>query len=94
MRINPVSNAYYTNRHLKTKVLGEVTGTTKPEPVSPSFQGKPLTKIIGGIGALTAILGVTAAGSAALGIGLVYTAVTTAIGYLLDKENEKDEEKY
>lgn len=95
MRINAVNNFRYANYQVKNKPVKDTTAVSAPEAAAPSFRGKPLTKIMGGIGGFTAALAIIGTGGAAAVIlpALAYTATCTGIGYAMDKENEKDAEK-
>ena len=98
MRINAVTSSYYAKNPMKSKPVKPVKDTapvSAPETVAPSFRGKPLTKIMGGIGGLTAALAIIGTGGAAAVIlpSLLYTATCTGIGYAMDKENENDAKK-
>lgn len=90
MRINPIS--CQTNLMTQRKLRRASLGVSAPERQNVSFQGKPLTKFLGGLSGLTSIIAVIGTGGAAIIPAIFYTAVTTGIGYCMDKENEKDDD--
>ncbi len=97
MRINAVNGLHYANYQMKNKPVKDTTPVSAPEAIAPSFRGsgKPLTKIMGGIGGLTAALAIIGTGGAAAVIlpSLLYTATCTGIGYAMDKDLEGSDDK-
>ena len=96
MRINAVNSFRYANYQIKHKPVKDTTQVSAPEVTAPSFRsGKPLTKIMSGIGGLTAALAIIGTGGAAAVIlpSLLYTATCTGIGYAMDKDLEGSDEK-
>lgn len=95
MKISSVSSIRYANPQIKSKSKKAPSETPVPETVRPSFEGKPLTKIAGGLGALTAAIAIIGTGGAVAVIlpALGFAATCTGVGYAMDKDNEKNEEK-
>lgn len=95
MRINPVCNVRYANYQTKSKAVKGTSEVPAAETVNQSFKGKPLTKLCGGIGGITAAIAIIGTGGAAAVIlpALGFAATCTGVGYAMDKDNEKDEKK-
>lgn len=96
MKVSPACSLHYAKPQIKAKSLKiNHAETPAPETVRPTFEGKPLTKIAGGLGALTAAIAIIGTGGAVAVIlpALGFAATCTGVGYAMDKENEKNEEK-
>lgn len=97
MKVNAVNSFRYANYQMKNKPVKDTTAVSAPEVAAPSFRGsgKPLTKIMGGIGGFTAALAIIGTGGAAAVIlpALAYTATCTGIGYAMDKDLEDSADK-
>lgn len=91
MKVSPVCSVRYANPQIKSKSKITLSETPAPETVKPTFKGKPLTKIVGGIGAFTAAIAIIGTGGAAAVIlpALGFAAICTGVGYAMDKDNEK-----